>query len=131
MAGALLEELCPKLSEVARKGGWAILKEERSTSFDNAMVELECGELSARVIRDRGAVSIELAQIENDNWFDIEIILAFIGEVVPSGDLDALSELFAKNFEKISVLMTRNADQLDVFEKQRSSEFINRIFPNE
>ena len=130
MVGALLKELCPALADIVSGDGWETIKEEQSDSFDNAMVELECSEFAARIIRDRGRTSIDLTPMGTRKWTDLETVLAFIGETVPSRDPDTLSRLLAKNFGKVGALMTSNTDQLEVFEKQRSSEFIKGIFPS-
>lgn len=118
MISVLLEELCPLLAEVACRNGWTIAKEDRSSSFGNALVELEGSDFYTQVVRDRGDVSINLAPIgKRKKWTNLETILTFIGEDVPSRAPEALLKLLVKNIGKIGVLMSSNASQLDEFEK--------------
>ena len=130
MSDALLKELCPVLAETVKKDAWKITREERSDSFDNAIIELKCDDFATRVIRDRGMISIDLASPKKRKWISLETVLSFVGETVSSRDPDNLSELLAKNFGKIAALMTCNTDGLEKFEKERSTEFIKRIFPS-
>lgn len=128
MSGTLLEELCPALSDIARKCNFETFKEERSKSFDNAIVELSCDEFAARVVRDRGTVSIDLSPLKNQKWTSLETVLSFLGESLQSQDPEDLSGFLEKNFGKIAALMTSKTDGLDAFEKDRSAKFIQKIF---
>lgn len=130
MTGTLLEELSPALANIACKGSFEILKEERSNSFDNAIVELSCDDFAARIVRDRGTVSIDLSPLKKQKWTSLETVLSFLGESLPSQDPEDLSRLLEKNFGKIAALMTSKTDGLEVFEKDRSAKFIERIFPS-
>lgn len=57
MNRVLLEELYPSLTRFVRDNGWKIVKEERSNSFENALVEIDSGDFITRVVRERGTVS--------------------------------------------------------------------------
>ena len=129
MAGAILEELCPALVEIVREFGWETIREERSESFDNATVELKCGNFAARVVRDRGLTSIDLSPKGKRRWFDLEIILAFIGEISPSRNPKTLSKLLARNYVEVGRIMTRSTDQLEILEDQRALKLVGKIFP--
>lgn len=130
MADDLLKELCPALTEIARDGGWKIIKKERDGSFGNVMVELQASDFAIRITRDRGIVSIDLAPMGKHKWTDLETVLAFIGETVTSRSTDDIANLLAKNSAEIEAIMTSNTDRLEAFEKQRSSEYKDRIFPS-
>lgn len=130
MSDALLKELCPTLANITCKDNFEIIKEERSNSFDNAIVELSCDDFAVRIVRDRGHVSIDISPLEKQKWTNLETVLSFLGESLPSKDSADLSRLLEKNFGKVAALMTSKTDALEAFKKDRSTNFIETIFPS-
>jgi len=124
----LLSELCPSFAMYAFSHGFRICAEQQESFFDNALVELEGDKFDARIIRDRGQVSIDLRPKGKDQWIDLRTILSFIANERVDGDIESVSLCFIKKQNEVVALIKNNLDDLYAFEKRSARELIEKIF---
>jgi hypothetical protein len=131
MIGKLLQEICPALAEIAEEEDWEVIKEKTSNSFGDALVEMKGEDFWIQVIRDKGQISISLSNLkEEKEWVDLRTILEFLGEEVAKVESNNLLQGFVQNRRTIGALMSINSQELEMYRRERSMDFINKIFPS-
>lgn len=125
---SLLEELEPRLARFLEKRGFRLIDEQRDSSFGNSYVIVESGGVWIRVIRDRGVITLEVAQQgSRQSWHLAANVLEFVSGAFPTDATIALESLF----QQVADLMKSDIDQQGylAFEQKKGAAMIERLFP--
>lgn len=84
--------LLPQVEQLGLK----VVEHEESSSFDNASVVLQTGDVRVRIVRERSVVFADLGSVaEPRRWFDSSVVMDYLGLSEEGGfhDSDAAAVL--------------------------------------
>jgi len=132
MSETILQQLKHTLSPLIDARGFQIVEEHYNpNAFGNAVLRLRSTDFAVRVVRDRGAIFVDIGPAQNiDEWHDLKIVLEFLGHGstdTSAFDPDQVATTLNANYESLKNFFSKEnyptvSNQLEEFERKKTKE---------